>query len=175
MDGLFSNLIDDHIPLGHRKTALALVGLNGKDRIWILSRLSDLQQQTLAPLIDELTALGFAESLQGQDVDLIDSIAKMVDEYAASALPSSILDTLYQASVDDILSTLLDEPAEIRAVLLAAQPWPWRDIVLQQLPYICDYNKLLEESPALTSRMLNTLLIQWRCQLQARQDCCEET
>ena len=99
-----------------RQSALALHALASQDRAWVLAALPEGQRAALQPLLAELEEIGIP-----RDADLLQA----VQPPAARQRSAGELDALARL--------LRREPPGVAAVFLAAEAWPWRREVLQQV------------------------------------------
>lgn len=114
-------------PSPAHRAALALHGLPGDDRAWVLAALPGDQQMLLQSLLQELEELGIP-----REASLFDGIAGNRHEQAAAA--ADPLQALQGAGVQRLADLLAAEPPRIAAALLAGGPWPWREQLLCALP-----------------------------------------
>lgn len=135
-----------------RRSALLLHSLCREDREWILARLPDADGAALTGLLAELQALGIPadpglidSALHAPDApqDLgaadVSDVPDMPDADRAAAgrhresTPMELLGNLSDVQQSALIACLQDEPRGVAAVLLALQPWPWRQAVAAQL------------------------------------------
>ncbi|MGJ7502496.1 hypothetical protein ACSFBF_19210 [Variovorax sp. ZT5P49] len=127
-------------PRGVRHAALLLHAMAPADRSWMLDALPQQERAELAPLLEELEALGIE-----RDPALIDA-ATSGDELAAPAYeivvgtprPAATSDEAMLHALDvEQVPTLADifrtEPAGLVAELLSLADWPWREALLQAM------------------------------------------
>jgi len=70
----------------HRELALKISCLRGKDQKWILKRLSEEEQNTLTPLLREISELGL-----NRDPTIIDAVMSSINGIEESKLQASTL------------------------------------------------------------------------------------
>jgi hypothetical protein len=136
---------------GHRRSAVALHGLNVHDRQWMLAQLPTADQQILQQYLNELDALGFE---YGPDLtqELNDTSQQQAEAMPLNSTnsanlansappwqtmqavrPLSALEQVQQASAQQIHACLAEEPASVVARLLAQHEWAWQDALLAQM------------------------------------------
>lgn len=111
-----------------QRAALALHGLAGVDRDWVLQGLPAEQQRTLQPLLAELRELGIPH-----DATLLEELLREPEQGATPQAPPHPLDALDAAELEALARILEDEPPRLVAVLLATREWPWRQRLLAGL------------------------------------------
>lgn len=122
----------------HRRAALTLHGLAGRDRDWLLARLDAGDRRAVRALLGEL------------DDMRIPSETALMEEAAATAVPppaaererpadrgddeaASPLARIAQVQADDMVRALEGEPDALIASVLALDDWPWRAALLSRL------------------------------------------
>ncbi len=115
---------------GHRRSAVALHGLNANDRQWMLAQLPAADQQILQQYLNELDALGFCYG-----PELADELKSESQPPAAMppVRPLLALEQVQQASAQQMRLCLQEEPASLVARLLAQHEWVWQDALLAQM------------------------------------------
>ncbi|MGE4240218.1 hypothetical protein [Ramlibacter sp.] len=115
-------------PLRH--AALALHALQPVDREWLLGQLPPGRRAELAPLLDELRALGIPA-----DRTLLDSVVHggPLASRAATGGVSDARASLRAADPELIVALLQREPAMLIARLLQLERWPWHSQLLALL------------------------------------------
>jgi hypothetical protein len=103
---------------GFRQAALALHGLSGADREFVLNELPPADQTQLRQLLEELVDLGFSQDA-AQSVQT-DTQRHRHDQTAQAA--------------EAVLRAFAAEPASFVGTALAVQPWPWTAAYLALLP-----------------------------------------
>lgn len=108
----------------NRRAALALHGLTGKDREWVLSQLPSTDQETLSGHLDELEELGFPSDVSG-----------LVDEVMAGDQPDRVapeVKVIDAAAPKLVHRTLKDEQASALALIMSYHPWRWQRRVMRR-------------------------------------------
>lgn len=133
---------------GHRRAALALHGLQARDKQWLLAQLPAQDQSILQGHLQELDTLGFQ-----YEPDLLEQLPA-ASEAAPAPYPAlqkgpaspeqmvpdqmdpidAAIGHIARAGAEQILLLVQDEPLGWLARLLACQPWPWQPALLEQLP-----------------------------------------
>lgn len=132
---------------GHRRTAVVLHGLQAQDRAWMLAELAEPDQAIVRAHLDELDALGF--SLGSEMIAELNPMAlnqaggNPTTLNPATLNPSALnpsvpdvalpLQRLQQASAQQIVALLEDEPLALSARFFSLQSWPWQEAVWAQL------------------------------------------
>jgi hypothetical protein len=124
---------------GHRRAAVALHGLHGSDREWMLAELPAPDQRILRGYLKELDALGFtselalADDFQPIGAALITPVMPAT-AHAAENNGSNVREQLQQASALEMLACLQNEPIRLIACFLNLHAWSWRAAFLSLLP-----------------------------------------
>lgn len=119
----------------YKKTALKLHSLSDADREWILGKLEAAHREKLSGMLEELSSLGIPRQR-----DLMKTIDEsIIDESThkppaapkkEKALPEPVRDLV--GAQPEILQVILkSEPPAIKAAVLLAYDWPWRQAVLE--------------------------------------------
>lgn len=109
-----------------RQFALRLHSLSAADREWILSRLAPDARERLAPLLEELVALGLRVDPQmlAEIAEKSRNITAATGNHAQSYQDD--LKLLNRANPQWVATVLAEEPAALRNCIDAACHWAWR-------------------------------------------------
>lgn len=109
-----------------RQFALRLHSLSAADREWILSRLAPDARERLAPLLEELVALGLRIDPQmlAEIAEKSRNITAATGNHAQSYQDD--LKLLNRANPQWVATVLAEEPAALRNCIDAACHWAWR-------------------------------------------------
>lgn len=109
-----------------RRAALLVHAMPAPDQAWLLGSLPLDDRTELEGLLAELRELGIPPD---------EGLLRQVLDAPVAAVPAgrqSLLETLQPAQVDALAEALRGEPAQLVATLLAANAWPWKDVLLSQ-------------------------------------------
>lgn len=109
-----------------RRAALLVHAMPAADRDWLLGTLASHHRVQLELLLEELRALEIPP-----DAALLREIVEAAPAGPADA--QARLARLAPREVAKLVHLLRDEPPQLVATLLAAQPWPWKGAVLAAL------------------------------------------
>ena len=104
--------------IGHRRAAVALHALDGKDRRWVLAALPVQDKAVLTEYLDELNALGFEQDGMMSE--------RLLAEPAHDAASATSVDRIRRASVSQMHAILEAEPAALIAQVITLEDWPWK-------------------------------------------------
>lgn len=115
---------------GLRQAALALHALRSEDRARVWSRLDPDKRSSLEPLLTELSELGVPA---GRPWPLKGHAPRVATRDAQAELPTLVRQAR-RLEAGAALQALSTQSLDTAAAILSAQPWPWRDAVVNAWP-----------------------------------------